>query len=106
MNYDITIQLHIPNDLANIGGNLEISVSVETCEKEVRTQIPNKLLGIVINESTFFYGLLYCCKIRIRKYHVGGQLGNVGTAAHRDTDVCIFQRRSIINAVSSLRDKS
>ena len=33
MNYDITIQLHIPNDLANIGGNLEISVSVETCEK-------------------------------------------------------------------------
>lgn len=69
-----------------------------------RTEVANKLFSIIVNKTTFLYGLFYRRKVRVGEDHVGREFRNVGSAAHSDTNVCLLQRRSVIHTVSSLKD--
>jgi hypothetical protein len=55
-----------------------------------RTEIPDELLCVVVDQSTFLNGLFDRRKIGISKDHVGCELRDVSSAAHSDTDVCLL----------------
>jgi hypothetical protein len=46
--------------------------------------------------------LLYCGEVVISQYHVSSKLGDIRAAAHRHTNIGLFQGRCIIHAVTGL----
>jgi hypothetical protein len=67
-----------------------------------RTKIADKLLGVIVYQSTLLYGFLYGGEVVISQYHVGSKLGNICAASHCHTNIGLFQRRCIIYAITGL----
>lgn len=81
----------------------EMSGGIERSKaEEIRTKVTNKLLCIIINKSTFLYGLFYGGEVGVRKDHVCCQLGHISPAAHCYTNVSFLQSRSVIDAITRL----
>lgn len=70
--------------------------------RRIHTKITDKLLGVVINKSSFLYGLFDSCKVGVGQNHVGSEFSDVCAAPHSDTNVRLFQRRSVIDTVTGL----
>lgn len=66
------------------------------------TEISDKLSGIVVNQTPFLDGLLDGREVRICEDHVCCKFRNICSAAHRNSDVCLFQCRSVIDTITSL----
>jgi len=67
-----------------------------------RTEIPYKLLRVVVDKSSLLNGLFDCGKIGVSKNHVGCELRDISSAAHCNTNIRLLQCRRIIDAIASL----
>jgi hypothetical protein len=70
--------------------------------KSMLTEVSDKLLSVVIDQSTLFNGFLNGGKVGISENHVRGQFRNVGSATHGDTNVGLLQCRGIIDTITGL----
>lgn len=74
-----------------------------TASVDPLTKISDKLFSVIVDETSFLYGFLDRCKVGIRQDHVCSQFGDVSAAAHGNTDVSLFKRRSVVNTITGLR---
>ena len=72
------------NDLANVG----------------RDQVPNELLGVVVDAPALFDRALDGGKVVVDEHHVGGQLGDIRTAAHSYTNICLLESGCVVDAIA------
>jgi hypothetical protein len=69
------------------------------------TEISDELSGIVVNQTPFLDSLLDGREIRICEDHVCSKFRNIRSAAHRDSDICLLQCRSVIDTITSLSNR-
>lgn len=67
-----------------------------------RNEVPNKLLRVLVNRPTLLDGGLDRRKVVVGEDHVGGELGDVGTGAHGDSDGGATEGGGVVDAVSGL----
>ena len=66
-----------------------------------RDQVADELLSVVVNAATLLDGRLDRGEVVIGKNHVGGELSDISTGTHGDTDVTLLERRSVVHTVTS-----
>ena len=67
------------------------------------TEVTNKLFSIVVDETTFLYGLFYCCKVRVGEDHISGKFRDIGSTTHSDTDIGFLQCGGIVDTITGLK---
>lgn len=75
-----------PDDLSNVG----------------RDEVSDELLGVLVDRAALLDGGLDCRKVIVSKNHVAGELGDVGSGAHGDSDCGSSKSGCIVDSVSSL----
>lgn len=68
----------------------------------IRTQVTDELLRVVIDQPTLLNGQFDGSKVGVGKNHVRGELRNVRSATHCNTDISLLQRRCVVDTVTSL----
>lgn len=81
-----------------------VSQAHNSTRKRKLTEITNKLLRVIINESTFLNSLFDGGEIRVGKDHISSKFSDISPAPHSYTDVRFLQSRGIIYTITSLQD--
>lgn len=87
--YKMTV-FHPPHNFSNIG----------------RDEVTNELLHVIVDGSPFFNSGHNGREIVVCQYHFRGGFRNSRSRAHGNADFCFFQCRSIIDAITSLKNKT
>ncbi|KAI6760189.1 hypothetical protein HG531_013390 [Fusarium graminearum] len=73
------------NNLANVGGD----------------EITDELLSVVVDGASLLNSDLDSGKVAVGEDHVGGQLGDIGSRTHGNTDISLLQSRSVVDTITS-----
>lgn len=91
------------DDFTNVGRDCANGLAeVLITEVKTRTEVTDELLRVVVDQTTLLDSQLNCCEVRIGQDHISCELGNVRTAAHRDTDVGLLEGGSIVYTITRL----
>ena len=81
-------------------GQGSIEYGQDTCKVSGKKEL-DRALDILIYIPSVFYSFYNSCKVIIGKYHGSSVFGHLCSGnTHGNADVCLFQRRSIVDAVT------